>query len=233
MVINAKVKIFLTILIMAINGCSSLDNIYKSVSVVKSDAFNRNRIMVDDFLNFIQKYYAPAKTIFVLDIDKTKENLKFAQLFENRFRNAGYAISYKTVPNGVLLSWKIDRVGRLVRATYYIDKSVVTATYKRVGASWVAVGSFSALNMPTPKYNVALLKELSGVKNHKLYATVTAKRLRIRQKPSINSKIVGYLRYGYKIQISRKISSRKKQNWIKIKHPSGYILSKYLKDLNE
>jgi len=233
MVIDKKVKIFLTILIIAINGCSSLDNIYKSVSVIKSDDFDRNSVIVDDFLNFIQKYYAPAKTTFILNIDKTKENLKFAQLFENRFRNAGYAISYKKIPNGVFLSWKIDRVGQLVRVTYYINKSVVTATYKRVGASWVAIGSFSALNMPTPKYNPTLLRELSSIKDHKLYAKVTANRLRIRQKPSINSRIVGYLNYGQKIQVSTKLSSRKNQEWIKIKHPNGYILSKYLKDLNE
>ncbi len=218
---------------MAINGCSSLDNIYKSVSVVKLDNFDRDRVIVDDFLNFIQRYYSPAKTTFVIDIDKSKENLKFSQLFENRFRNAGYAISHETIPKGILLSWKIDRVGKLVRATYYINKSVVTATYKRVGASWIAVGSFSALNMSPPKYNLTLLRELNSVKNHKLYAKVTAKRLRIRQKPSIHSKIVGYLKYGHRIQISKKIGNRKNQEWVKIKHPNGYILSKYLKDLDE
>ncbi len=228
-----RYKLFLLIfIVMLMNGCAVNQNLWTSVAIVKSDA-ERNRIIINDLLGLLQRYYAPAKTTFVINPDKSRENLKFAEQFENRFRNAGYAISHDNSVKAIPLSWKIDRVGRLVRATYYINRTVITRVYKNIGASWIPVGPFSAQNIGSPKYNPALLKELTVSSRQKraVYAKIVANILRIREKPTVNSKIVGYLKQGQKVRVTYKLKNSAGELWVKLKHSKGYILSKYVRIL--
>jgi hypothetical protein len=147
-------------MMILVSGCATHPNLYTSVAVIKKNDTERNRVIIDDMLGFLQRYYAPAQTIFVIDPDNSKENLKFAEQFENRFKNAGFGISREKIEGGIPLAWKIDRVGWFVRVTYYIDNAIVTRVYKSIGSSWMPVGPFSAQKMGSPKYNSTLLKTL-------------------------------------------------------------------------
>jgi len=227
-------SLLLVSMMILVSGCATHPNLYTSVAVIKKNDTERNRVIIDDLLGFLQRYYAPAQTIFVIDPDKSRENLKFAEQFENRFRNAGFGIvESEKMDGGIPLAWKIDRIGWLVRATYYIDNAVITRVYKPVGSSWVPVGPFSAQNMGSPKYNSSLLKELTkrsrSNKKGGAYGKIIADVLRIREKPSTNSKIIGHLKYGQKVSVAYKLKNNAGELWTKLKHSKGYVSSKYLR----
>lgn len=226
-------SLLLVLMMILVSGCATHPNLYTSVAVIKKNDIERNRVIIDDLLGFLQRYYAPAQTTFVIDPDKSRENLKFAEQFENRFKNAGFAISREKIAGGIPLAWKIDRVGWLVRATYYIDNAVITRVYKPLGSSWVPVGPFSAQNMGTPKYNPSLLKELTkssrSSKKGGAYGKIIADVLRIREKPTTNSRIIGRLKYGQKVSVAYKLKNGAGELWTKLKHSKGYVSSKYLR----
>ena len=233
MIFKRNKTLLLVLAMIFVSGCATQPNLYTSVAVIKKNDTERNRIIVDDLLGFLQRYYAPAQTTFVIDPDKSIENLKFAEQFENRFRNAGFAISREKVDSGIPLAWKIDRIGWLVRATYYIDNAVITRVYKPVGSSWMPVGPFSAQNMGSPKYDSSLLKELTNTSNRDkkggAYGKIIADALRIREKPTTNSRIIGRLRYGQKVSVAYRLKNDAGELWTKLKHSKGYVSSKYLR----
>ena len=232
MIFKRYISLLLVSMMILVSGCTTHPNLYTSVAVIKKNDTERNRIIIDDLLGFLQRYYAPAQTTFVIDPDKSRENLKFAEQFENRFRNAGFAISREKIAGGIPLAWKIDRVGWLVRATYYIDNAVITRVYKPVGSSWVPVGPFSAENMGSPKYNSSLLNELtksSRASKAGVYGKIIADVLRIREKPSTHSKVIGRLKYGQKVSVAYKLKTGAGELWTKLKHSKGYVSSKYLR----
>ena len=232
-----KKSIFYILILISIlmNGCIQKTDIYTSVLITKEDNTNRNRIIIYDLIAFLQNYYAPAKTTFIITPAKSKENLKFAKQFEDIFRNAGFAISHEEIKGAKFLSWKIDRVGWLVRATYYIDNVVITRVYKSIGENWVSVGPFSAQNLGEPKYNPALFKKLKRDINNKniTYKKVRAILLRIRKKPNNKSQIIGYLKYGQKVKVAYRVKNSLGEYWIKLKDHKGYVLGRYLKALGD
>lgn len=234
MIKNLSKILLLMSLIIAISGCTPRSDLYTSVSVIKNNDTKRNRFIIDDLLNLLQRYYAPAQTTFVITPENSKGNLEFAEQFEDRFRNTGFAISREKVPGGILLAWKIDTLGWLIRATYYIDNATVTGVYKRVGSSWVRVGPFSVEDMGTAEFNILpsqdVIKESHHKKRAATYAQSIVDILRIREKPTTNSKIIGYLKKGQKVRVAYKLKNNNTDElWIKLKHSRGYVSSKYLK----
>jgi len=233
MIFRKSIFYILVLISFLINGCVKKTDIYTSVLITKEDNINRNCTIIYDLVGFLQNYYAPAKTTFIITPDKSKENLKFAEQFENIFRNAGFAISYEKINGAKFLSWKIDRVGWLVRATCYIDNVVITRVYKKVGENWVSVGPFSAQNLGEPKYNPTLFRELKKSINNKSYKIVKTKILRIREKPTSKSRVLGTLKYGQKVKVAYRVKNSLGEYWIKLKDHKGYILSRYLKALGD
>lgn len=245
--------LFLVAAGVVMTGCGTQPNLYTSVAVVKQNDTERNRVIIDDLLGFIQSYYAPAQTTFVITPESSSENLRFAEQFENRFKNAGFAISRESVSGGVPFAWKIDRVGQLVRATYYIDDAVVTRVYRHAAAGWMPVGPFSAHNLGYPRFvatpaakpNRTSKKPKRQVhhKKHKpktpaqpashapkgIYGKVTAHDLSIRKLPERDAEVIGNLKYGQNVSVAYKLKNDNGEFWTKLKDPDGYVSSKYLK----
>ena len=95
------------------------------------------------------------------------------------------------------------------------------------------VGPFSAQNMGSPKYDSSLLKELTNTSNRDkkggAYGKIIADVLRIREKPTTNSRIIGRLRYGQKVSVAYRLKNDAGELWTKLKHSKGYVSSKYLR----
>lgn len=219
-------------------GCAPKNDYFVSTENLKKDNVN-NYILVNDFIDFIGNYYNPSVTKFV--IEPANQFSPFLEIFESRLREKGYGVSYATMNEAAWLAWKITAVDDdTVLVTYHVQDSKYTKLYKKVHGKYTPVGTFTIFNpkaeinqkpdpLPEPKEEIVEHKiELPPPPQNDVWETFVRSNsyLHIRQKPTIESKIVGTLKRATKIEADGNFTHK---NWVKIDQMEGFVSKRYLK----
>ena len=158
--------IIISIVLVIFTGCAT-NNYYTSINKVKSTKQNIDTVIVKDILSFVKEYYPPAKTKFFINKKFTPSTKEFAEIFELKFRSAGYAITYDTESNdSIPFAWKVDDISPiLVRATFNIDNANISRIYKLKEDSYVAASSYTVrgLSSTAPYKQFSFVDENSNL----------------------------------------------------------------------
>lgn len=219
-------------------GCAQKNGYFVSNEHFKQDNTS-NYIIANDFVEFAGNYYNPVTTKFV--IDPENKDSEFTKIFESRLREKGYGVGYATMNESAWLAWKISSIDEeTLMVTYHIQDSKYTKLYKLSHGKYAPVGAFTIFN---PKPNIVtppiIYEEVKEPIEEAPIVTVieepnevwetfvnTNSRLHIREMPTTNSKIIGTLQRGTKIEKDKTFENKK---WVKIDNMNGYLSKRYLK----
>lgn len=230
--------------IILLAGCVPKNEYFQSHESFKIDQTN-NYILVNDFIDFVEDYYSPSTTKFV--IDPKDDFSPFLAVMESRLREKGYGVGYAGMNSAAWLAWKIDRADEnTIMVTYHIAESKYSKFYKMDHGKYIPFGTFTVFNEKekithSNKKEVVTLKqslpENKDLPNNDMplktettdaYSVYVKSNsyLHIREEASINSKIIGTLKKGAKIKATPVES---KEKWGKLSSIDGCVSMRYLK----
>mgnify|MGYP003587448951 CR=1 FL=1 len=111
-------------------GCANSSSHFQSVINSKVDVNeNTTVVLATDFISFINKYYPPAKTTFL--IDPIQKSSNFLKNMDNELRKNGYAVTFnKEDTVAIPLAWKVDFVTQnVVIVLFNVGESTLTRQY--------------------------------------------------------------------------------------------------------
>jgi ribosomal protein S8E len=236
-----KIIINLSISAMSLfllSGCSfnQPDNNYFVSKISKNTKLTETEsiVLANDFSSFINDYYLPSQTMFYINATDTKS--VFFKTIDTDLRSKGYGLTFENDVKDVnFLSWHISELSdNILRATYNIDTSRVTKMYKRNEDNLSSYGSFTAINLKEKiaKEELPKLSEVEEIKEEvikvPLTGTVFARVLRIREHPSLKSKVIGSITKGTIVEIDY-TTINNNYPWAKLLNQDGYISNKYVR----
>lgn len=217
-------------------GCAPKNDYFVSTENLKKDQTN-NYILANDFIDFIDDYYNPSTTKFVIEPDN--QFSQYLEIIESRLREKGYGVGYANMNEAAWLAWKIYKVDdETIMVTYHIADSKYSKSYKMVHGKYAPYGAFTIFNEKPKNPSPTKLIEKNNVqpitpapipsKPSDAYSVFVKSNsyLHIREKPSINSKIVGTLKRATKIEGDEKFTHG---DWEKIHTMEGFVSKHYLK----
>lgn len=134
-----------------ISSCAKVSPEYFSSTIFTEEEKLEYNKIADDFVNFINPYFAPNKTTFFVsteDFDK-----KFYDYLTDQLRSKGYAVTDKTfLKNLVFLSYKISQIdNETLLVVFNVNESKINRIYKISGNKLVSSGGITSFNFDLQK----------------------------------------------------------------------------------
>jgi hypothetical protein len=226
------IKIFIySMLLFVFNACSHIQPNYFTSQISEDVQLTEAEeiILTNDFNQFINDYYLPAKTMFYINTEDT--NSSYSQLISHKLRTKGYGITFDNEVEDInYLSWHISKLTpEILRATYNIDTSRITKLYKRDNNTLLSYGSFTAINLKKiirkndlPDFQTIEELDTKVQATSKVSVKVKARSLRIRKHPSTKSPIISWLKKDTIVNVNQ-ITTVGLYKWGKLSDYDGYI----------
>lgn len=140
--------------VLLFSGCANFAFFESATTLQITEKSQRDNLIVDDFVVMVQKYLAPAQTVFFIPTKGVQANSIFNKNIEFRLRQVGYMIT-KVKSSGVEvdLRWHIDNITtKIVRATYDLNYARVSRLYREVNNNYMPLGQFTVTGLGKARF---------------------------------------------------------------------------------